>query len=159
MTCWHITISTFGSRLCGTKTLHQAQRTRRVPQAFREIRRASMLERMKRPPVTFVREQMTTLEAAIPVICLRGGWHLRVCAAQSTHVHLLLDADPMIGGAAIRRLLKRWLTQHLNERWRASAIGSDGGWWAEGGSARPVANPTHQQRVFEYILRQRATQS
>ncbi len=83
---------------------------------------------------------------------------LRTCAApvEGDHIHVLLDADPAVHGEKIRRLLKRWLTQAMDERFDRPASGT---WWAVQGSNRVVDSDAYLNRVLPYIERQRSTPS
>ncbi|MCI0365291.1 MAG: hypothetical protein L0Y44_14325 [Phycisphaerales bacterium] len=66
---------------------------------------------------------------------------------------MLLDIDPAIHGEEVRRLLKRWVTQGLEEHWQKPAAG---GWWARQGSNKPVTTVAYLTRVFPYVRDQRA---
>ncbi len=94
-------------------------------------------------------EQRLVVESAVPQVCDRGGWTCHAVAAGPDHVHALVsaDTDPKV----VRRLLKRWLSQALSERWPMQPGRS---WWADGGSTQWVWKPEYLQHACEYIARQ-----
>ncbi len=108
---------------------------------------------MRAAAVQLTLDQQRFIQEHMPHICERGGWTLRISAAVADHVHVLLDAAPAIHGEKVRRLVKRWLTQLLNQHWPTPAGGR---WWAEQGSNRAVDTETYLNRAYEYIERQRA---
>ncbi len=96
LTPWHITFGTYGTRLHGAAapTVDKQHNERSEPFLSRNTERAaSDRERMKFAPRYFDSDQRVFVEAELPMICERGGWHYRICAAGSDHVHLLCDAD------------------------------------------------------------------
>jgi len=95
------------------------------------------------------------VESVIPNICERGGWGLRAAAAavEGDHVHVLLDVDPAIDPKSVRRWLKRWLSESLSEAYGVPPRG----WWAEGGSTKPVCDERYLRNVTGYVQRQRTT--
>src|SRR5690606_8300721 len=113
-----------------------------------------MQETMKFPPRYFSDEQRRFIEATIPNICERGGWDLRICSAETDHVHVLCDVLPEVHGEKVRRLLKRWLGQELAKRW---PLQHGQTFWAEEGSNKVVGDDDYLNNVFNYILRQRFT--
>jgi hypothetical protein len=157
MTPWHITFGTYGTRLHGSfaptvDKLHNERGTdflRRNP-----TRVSSDRERMKFGPINFTHEQRVFVEVQLPLICERGGWHYRTCAAGRDHVHLLCDAAREIHGEKVRWLVKRWLGQEMSER---SPINDGATWWAEGGSNIAIHEEKYLNNAFRYILDQRAT--
>lgn len=86
-------------------------------------------------------EQRLYAEAAVPNVCVRGGWSLHITACQADHVHTLLSAQAP--GKAVRKWLKRWLGESLSERW-PTAPGQT--WWAEGGSVKWVWDQEYFKR-------------
>ncbi len=159
MTCWHITISTFGARLHGDDrpTVDRAHNRFGNPFLAPDPKRRTQGERdMRVPAVRFTHEQQRFVEDALPAICEKGGWKLLTAACGPDHVHVLVDADWKHHGKDIRRWLKRWLTQALNERW-AAPLRQDGmSWWCEGGSTKAVKDEHYLGNVKRYIHTQRA---
>jgi REP element-mobilizing transposase RayT len=114
---------------------------------------------MRDPPVFLTPDQRLLIEAIAPEICRRGGWDLIECGAQEDHVHFILDIDPEIHGKRVRPILKRWLSQALNERWPQQSRRVGGfTWWAEGGSTRAVHGREYRFVAPQYVARQKATQ-
>jgi REP element-mobilizing transposase RayT len=155
-TTWHITFGTYGARLHGGERLTVRRTGERTTTEI--IRRDPDLEDVKRgqmraAPVHLTREQRLFIQREIPSICERGGWRFRVCSADHDHVHVLLDVDSAIRGEKVRRLLKRWLTQALNERWPRQAAGR---WWAEQGSNKAIRDEAYLANAQAYIEKQRA---
>lgn len=95
---------------------------------------------------------MRTVESLVPSVCERGGWYFHTCAAGPDHVHALLQADAE--PKAVRRMLKRWLGQALDEH-HARPEGSSR--WAECGSTKIIFGREYFHAAFEYINDQRAT--
>ena len=154
---YHITWGTYGTRLrygprptvsrdqndCGAPVL-------RYDEHLWEREKSNL----KHAPVFLTREQMIFVEAMVPIVCERGGWHHRTSAAGPDHVHVVLTSehDP----ETIRRLLKRWTSQLLAERYpNPSRPGS--AWWAECGSIRWVGDPSYLTNALNYVAGQRAT--
>jgi len=155
-TTWHITFGTYGTRLHGGErpTVNVTHNQRGEPFIERDI----TLEQTKRhqmsaPPVHLTIEQQQFIQQKVPSICQRGGWQFRLCSAGDDHVHVLLDVDAAVHGEKVRRLLKRWLSQVLNEKWPRPAGGR---WWAEQGSNKAIRDPAHLENACAYIARQRA---
>ena len=129
---FHITFGTYGTRLHGDArgTVHRAHNQFGEPiigaDAEWEADEAAVL---KYPPVILTDEQRTLVESMIPTVCDRGGWKLHVCAARDDHVHALLSTPSE--GVTVRRLLKRWLSDSMSERWPQQPGQA---WWAECGS-------------------------
>jgi REP element-mobilizing transposase RayT len=108
-------------------------------------------------PVVLTPEQQLFIQSVLPDLCARGGWTYIECSAAPDHVHVVLEADETIHGKQIRPLLKRWLTQALNERWTGATRRRDGmTWWAEGGSNRAVRGHDYRAVVVNYVHDQRA---
>jgi len=154
-TAWHITFGTYGDRLHGDarKTIERAHKERGdavvgYDKAKLERARANL----RYPPVRLTHGQREFVEQAAKGICERGGWSLHTCAAATNHIHVLLDADALVHGKHVRAILKRWLTQALNERWPR-----EGAWWAEGGSTKAVRCDAYFRNVEQYISVQRTT--
>jgi REP element-mobilizing transposase RayT len=166
-TTWHITWGTYATRLhfgpAPTVTVDQ----NRVGDPFVTNdwpRYERILDRLKYSPVLLGDEQRQFIESTIPGICVRGGWRLRVCAAKPDHVHVLVDIVPAVHGEKVRRLLKRWLTEAMNEVWmpgsgRPGSLQDSGAtWWAEQGSNRVVGDIDYLKSVTGYVQRQRISQ-
>jgi hypothetical protein len=115
---FHITFGTYGTRLHGDArgTVDRAHNQYGEPiigaNAKWESDAAALL---KFPPAILTNEQRTLVESTIPPVCERGGWKLAVCAAQEDRVHTLLSAPSE--GVTVRRLLKRWLSDAMSEKW------------------------------------------
>jgi hypothetical protein len=109
---------------------------------------------MKFPPIFLTLAQRHFVESHLPLICERGGWQYRNCAAASDHIHLLCDVVPEVHGDKVRRLIKRWLGQSLSQRWQLPV---DATWWAEEGSNIAIHDEQYLNNCFAYIERQRAT--
>lgn len=158
-TPWHVTISTYGARLHGddrptVDRMHNRYGTPYLqPDTWRErIERVSMVE----PAMVLTLEHRLFIQDRLPCICDRGGWELIACAAAPDHVHVILRALPRFHGKEIRRWLKFWLTQDLQERWKVP-IRSDGmSYWSEGGSARALHDQEYYENAVSYVHRQRA---
>jgi hypothetical protein len=123
-TTWHITFGAHAARLHGgpRATVDRQHNQRGEPFIDRNPDRESRERaKLKAPPVMLSVEQCAFIESLLPVICTRGSWILRIGSASpppfdGDHVHVLLDAPPQAQPKVIRELLKRWLTQALNER-------------------------------------------
>ena len=160
-TVWHITVGTYGARLHGSDepTVDRQHNQRGEPFVGRDNKRRYDAEaRMRGEAVYLTAAQRAAIEAAIPGICERGGWSFRACAAprepDNDHFHVLIDADPSAEPKVIRELVKRWLTQALDELFARPAGGA---WWAKGGSTKPVKDEPYLRNVTTYVLRQRST--
>jgi REP element-mobilizing transposase RayT len=157
LTPWHITFGTYGTRLHGAKAPTVDKQHNQRPEPFlsrNPYRLASDRDRMKFPAVFLTLQQRLVLESQLPVICERGRWQYRICAAVSDHVHLLCDVISEVHGEKVRRLVKRWLGQSLSERWPLSV---DATWWAEEGSNIAINDDRYLNNCFAYIHRQRVT--
>jgi REP element-mobilizing transposase RayT len=157
LTAWHITFGTYGARLHGDSrpTVTRTNNQRGQPFHAPDGRRLDMARTLMRySPVFLSPPQCSHIERVLPDLCLRGGWKLLTCAAAGNHVHVLCAAPSAVHGRTIRALLKRWLTQSLDEAWPRS----DGRpWWAEGGSNKPIKDGAYLSNAYVYILRQRTT--
>ena len=154
LTYWHITFGTYGMRLHGGPRLTVDRRHNRRGTRFIEgdaERSMSERNRMKGAPIFLTAAQRALIEACLPSLCMRGGWLFVAAAAESDHVHLLCGADRAVHGKQIRALLKRWLTQALNDQWPAPLRSP---WWADGGSTKPIDNARHFRNVCAYIEKQ-----
>jgi REP element-mobilizing transposase RayT len=159
-TRWHITIGTYAGRLHGglRDTVDRDHNTWGHDHVGDNARREGFeRSRLSDRPIVLSEEQQIFIQSAIPALCIRGGWTFAECSAAPDHVHIVLDADEAIHGKRIRPLLKRWLTQSLNERWEGATRRSDGmTWWAEGGSNRAVRGHDYRSLVEDYVHDQRA---
>lgn len=156
-TPWHITFGTYGTRLHGAKAptvdkSHNELGTPFVPKNAARLNSAK--ERLKFPSLYLTVDQRLFIEDEIVHVCERGGWSYRVCAAQADHVHLLCDVVPDVHGEKVRRLVKRWLSQALNAKWR---LPEGATWWAEEGSNIAIHDETYLNNCYRYIAKQRAT--
>ncbi len=152
MNTYHITFGTYGTRLHGgvEPTVHH-ERNRLGDDFEPENEAIRTFERnsLKATPSLLSTEQRLFLEKAIPAICERGNWKRHIEAAREYHVHVLLsaEADPK----AVRKWLKSWLCQSLNEHFGKRS------WFAEGGSGKWVNDDDYFNAVYQYILNQRTT--
>jgi REP element-mobilizing transposase RayT len=155
-TSWHITFGTYGARLHGSDRPTVDRQHNQLGQPFleRDIGRESReYKAMRAMPEFLTLAQQLFIQDAVPSICERGGWNLRICAAGPDHVHVLADIVPEVHGEKARRLLKRWLTQEMNKHWRLDA-GQD--WWAEEGSNKAIHDEEYLNNAYRYIESQRA---
>jgi len=152
---WHITFGTYATRLHSdarpTVDRRHNQRDTAFPPAD-----PSRQWRPSDEPVILTRLQCQRIQRVLPTLCAKGGWDLRAVAAPSSpgagdHVHILLDAPTDRDPKRIRHWLKRWLTQSLNQEFDRPP----GGWWAEGGSTKPITDESYLRNVTRYIQRQR----
>ena len=154
-TTWHITFGTYGTRLHGDDRPTVDRDHNELGEPFLEPdpkRWRGDRNRMKAAPVYLTREQCLFIQLTLIAICARGGWTLRTCSAASDHVHLVIDIIPAVHGEKARRLIKRWLTQALNERWpRAEGLA----WWADEGSNKVVGNEDYLNPAVPCVFNQR----
>ncbi|MBK8268070.1 MAG: hypothetical protein IPK83_07075 [Planctomycetes bacterium] len=159
MTDWpiafHITFGTYGTRLHGDDRPTVARPLNHFGEPFvepNEARRQAIRGFMIGEPLYLSREQRIEVERMIPDICSRGNGAFHIAAAQPDHVHCLLstDADPKV----VRKLLKRWLGEHLSQGW---SLNGRPRWWAEGGSGKYVWDVEYFKSAYEYIERQKVT--
>ncbi len=148
-TIWHITLRTYGTWYATDDAASAVSHGRESPRRPRP----GAIARPRSDPVQLSRPQRHKIESSLPEICTRGGWQFLACAAASNHVHLLCTAPHSVPGKTIQALLKRWLTQTLNERNSRSASK----WWADGGSTRSVTIDEYRANAQNYIARQRTT--
>ncbi len=154
MNTYHITFGTYGTRLHGGEapTVYHAKNRPGEPfvAPHAELREENR-RRMKEMPCLFDTEPRLFVETEIPAICDQGGWTYHVAAAQENHLHILLSAetDPK----AVRRWLKTWLGQALDEKYGKRT------WFAKGGSGKWVNDEDYFNAVYQYILKQRTHQS
>jgi REP element-mobilizing transposase RayT len=160
-TRWHITFGTYAGRLHGgdKPTVDRRHNAFGEPQIIDQPGREKYeWNNLADEPVLLTAEQRVFVESILPELCSRGGWDFVECAAAANHVHVVADVDPAVHGKRVRAILKRWLTQALNERWRGATRRADGKtWWAEGGSARAVHGREYRQAAEEYVRKQRTT--
>ena len=114
---YHITFSTYGTRLHGDERGTVDRTANRPGDAI--VGRNEHWERIERarlnfPPVVLTHAERVFIESVIPSICLRGQWRHHASAAREDHVHALLTASAE--GKAVRRWLKAWLGQALNKQ-------------------------------------------
>ena len=151
-TIWHITFGTYGARLHGgdRPTVDRNHNVLSQPYIPPNARRARFEQnRMRDETVYLQSRERAFIEATIPELCERGGWHFHACAAELNHIHVLLKADSRVHGKRIRALLKRWLTQALNQR-----LGQRRTWWAEGGSNRVIHDVAYLENAKGYVCAQ-----
>jgi REP element-mobilizing transposase RayT len=133
-TRWHIIVGTYGTRLHGGSKPTTDRRHNRLGESqIVDVPTREQYERslLSDHPILLTPEQQLFIQSILPEVCRRGGWGFVEGSAASNHVHVVLDADSQIHGKQIRPLLKRWLTQALNERW-VGARRSDGMAWHGG---------------------------
>ncbi len=156
LTYWHITFGMYGTRLHGGPrlTVDRRHNRRGTPFIAHDSERSSNeQDSMQGEPILLTAAQRILIETRLPSLCTRGGWSFVAAAAESDHVHLLSGADRAVHGKQIRTLVKRWLTQALNDEWPAPP-GSP--WWADGGSTRPIDNVRYFRNVCAYIEKQQS---
>lgn len=153
MNHYHITFDTYGTRLHGgnAPTVHHSRNEldESFVSANEELYRENR-DRMKESPCFLSQDQRLFVEERIPMICERGGWTFHVVAAQPEHVHVLLSAE--VDPKAVRKWLKTWLTQSLNEKYGTRT------WFAKDGSTKWINDEQYFKNVFQYILKQRTQQ-
>jgi REP element-mobilizing transposase RayT len=160
VTHWHITFGAYGARLHGDErpTVDRAHNVYGTPflgpDRDRNAREHALCAG---EPVRLTGAQRAFIEHVMPSLCARGGWWFLTCAAGPDHVHILLDADPRIHGKRIHPLLKRWLTQALDERWTCPKRPDGQSWWGEGGSNKAVKDEAYLRNALAYINQQRTT--
>lgn len=161
-TTWHITVGTYGTRLHGGAAPTVDREHNQLGEPFicdHPLRWEIERERMRGEPVWLSEEQRLFIEKQLPLICDRGGWVHRVCAAppppEHNHFHILCDAARHIHGKQIRQWMKRWLTEAMDARWGRPPGGS---WWVEDGSTKPVKDESYLNNAFAYICAQRTTE-
>jgi REP element-mobilizing transposase RayT len=156
LTTWHVTWGTYGARLHGDDraTVDRFKNKPGDPYVEPAMYRARVANDSLRGDVVYLtREQQEFVQAAMPEVCVRGGWTLRTCAAAHDHVQFLVDVDPAIHGERVRRLLKRWLGEALSDK-----FGKPDGerWWAVQGSNIAIHDERYLNNACRYVFRQRA---
>jgi len=77
----------------------------------------------------------------------RWDWRWHAAVAVWSHVHVQVSWETFVEGKAARQLLKRHLTEHMNE-----AYGDDHPWFSRAGSVKRVVDRDHFDRlVYEYL--------
>jgi REP element-mobilizing transposase RayT len=112
---------------------------------------------LKFEPRVLTPAQMILIERLIPEICVRGAWNLHACAAGPDHVHNILtplDWGHGADGKAVRKWLKRWLSELLVEH---IPLLDGETFWAECGSVKWVWTEDYFLRAVDYVRKQRAT--
>jgi len=149
---YHFTFGTYGTRLHGGErpTVDRMNNQYGMPFVERDVERVDRERSLMRYDAirlhSFERE---LIEGLLPEICLELGWQYHVAAAQIDHVHVLATAEG--DSKTCRRLLKRLLTQRLNQQQHRER------WWAKGGSIRWVWKREYFRSAYNYIERQRTT--
>jgi REP element-mobilizing transposase RayT len=150
---FHITFGTYGTRLHGDPrgTVDRRHNFYGDPiiGADADWQREEQVS-LKFPVVLLDDQQRRFIESTIPAICDRGTWKLHVCAAKEDHVHTVLSTSS--DGQVVRRLLKRWLSDAVSQRWPRLPGQA---WWAECGSVKWVWTQDYYQQVYDYVRRQR----
>ncbi|QDT68026.1 Transposase IS200 like protein [Planctomycetes bacterium MalM25] len=154
-TPWHITFGTYGTRLHGDRRPtvdleHNEYGTPYLPR--NELRRRRAEDTLTGPPVHLSAEQRRLIERLLPEICHRGGWRIHTAAAQSDHVHVICDVRSEVHGEKVRRLIKRWLSEALNEKWPDP---NRLRWWAVQGSNKAIKDESYLQNAIAYVEKQR----
>ncbi len=152
MNTYHITFGTYGTRLHGGDAPTVSRPLNRRGDPFVEKNDALWTiknNKMKESPCYFTEEQRRFVEEEIPALCVRGNWTHHVSACQEEHVHVLLtaEADPK----DVRKWLKTWLSQSLNDWFEKRT------WFADGGSGKWVNDDEYFNNVYRYVLKQRTT--
>ncbi len=148
-----ITFSTYGSRLHGDPRLTVDRRHNQFGEPYiqpDQVRMATEHERLCSNAIRLTLEQQRHVESVTPVVCDRGGWTHHASSAAPDHVHLLVSAA--VEGKTVRKILKRWLTEALNNRWPTPM----NGWWTEGGSVKWIWNAESLEAAGNYVGRQRS---
>lgn len=150
--CYHITVGTYGTRLHGgtaptvdRRENHYGDPFVKADRKLYDFRKSKLSE----SPCYLTKDQRTCIEETIPELCERGKWNYHIAACQPDHFHCLISSP--VDPKDIRRWLKTWLTQRLNETFEARK------WFARDGSTKWIFDEKYFHNVFEYILRQRAT--
>jgi REP element-mobilizing transposase RayT len=153
---YHITFGTYGTRLHGDErgTVDRSLNNFGDP----IIGRDEDWNRIERGLLRFESRKLTIeqrifVEQSVPRICARGGWQFIEVAAAPDHVHNMIVAKA--DGNAVRKWLKRWLSEVLSERWplRLQEV-----WWAECGSVKWIWTEDYFERVRHYVRRQGTTE-
>lgn len=153
----HLTWGTYGTRLHGDPrcTVERKNNVYGEPvldyDQHRWFRETGML---RFAPILFDAELMRIVESLVPAICTRGGWTLFESATGPDHVHVLLDTNDN-DAKTVRRLLKRWLSEALSDRF---PLPRGATWWAECGSIKFIFDQGYFDRALPYVRNQRATQ-
>lgn len=160
MTLWHITFTTYGTRLHGDER-GTVDRHHNQPSTFTlapdPSRQATARARMSAEPVVLTPEQRRFLESTLPELCADLGLTHLVSAAAPDHIHLLVQISENTHGKRARALIKRRLTQALDQSWSCPKRADGSSWWSEGGSARAVRDEHYRINAIRYIEDQRAT--
>ena len=154
-TPWHITFGTYGTRLHGDArpTVDREHNQYEMPFVTQDDGRKALNEmRLLGQPVRLSIAQRKLIEQATPEVCERGGWLLRAVAAQEHHVHVVCDIPSDVHGERVRRLLKRWLTEALNEQWPDAQHPR---WWAVQGSNMAIHDEDYLRNAIAYVEQQR----
>ena len=149
---YHITVGTYGTRLHGGNAPTVARAHNRYGEQFVSFdpeRERFERDGMVQDPIYLTDEQRQFVEETIPSICERGKWVYHLAACQTDHVHLLVSSD--VEPKKIRRWLKQWLTNALNEKYGKRQ------WFAECGSTKYLFEDGYIEAVYEYIKKQRIT--
>jgi REP element-mobilizing transposase RayT len=152
---YHITWGTYGTRLHGDDrgTVHRAENQFGDPILGQDADWQRMeSHRLRFPARTLNLDQRLHIETTFTLICARGGWKPVEIAAAADHVHCIASAD--VDGDAIRKWLKRWMSQAMSERWR---LESDQVWWAECGSVKWIWESAYLQRAIAYVNKQKTS--
>jgi len=150
---YHITVGTYGTRLHGGNEPTVERVRNRYGEKFVSFdlkRERFEHDKMVHNPTYLKDEQRLFVEEMIPSICERGQWTYHIAACQADHFHLLVSGD--VEAKKIRRWLKQWLTNALNEKYGKQQ------WFAECGSTKYLYEKGYFEAVYEYIRKQRTTQ-
>ncbi|MCH8042307.1 MAG: transposase [Planctomycetes bacterium] len=152
---YHITFGTYGTRLHGDPKGTVDRTHNRPGDPILGQNDAWMREeqsRMRFAAIFLTDQQRQFVEGVFPELCVECQWQYHVVAVAPDHVHALLTTR--FDAKAVRKLLKRRLSQTLSERWPLV----DGQvWWASGGSIKWIWNESYLSNVYNYIERQRFT--
>jgi REP element-mobilizing transposase RayT len=152
---YHLTWGTYGTRLHGDPrgTVDREMNRFGDPIIDRDTEWESQETALLRFPRRILTiEQRVFIESQFEGICARGSWKPIGIAAATDHVHAILTASAE--GKAIRKWLKRWISEAMNTKW---SLQSEEVWWAECGSIKWIWTEDYLDRAVEYVTRQRAT--
>ena len=153
---YHITFGTYGTRLHGDArgTVDRSFNKSGDPIIGLNVDWHDMeASSLKGQPVVFDQSMRVIVEHAIDRVCEQGDWLCHTSACQHNHVHILVTS--IDEGKLTRRLMKRWLTQDLNNVVDISPYR----WWAKGGSVKWVWNQMYFDNVYEYVRQQRTSKT
>ncbi|MBW3597099.1 MAG: transposase [Planctomycetes bacterium] len=109
------------------------------------------VQKLRGPPVRFVKGQAEVLLGQFQETAAHRGWMLLAVAIMSNHVHLVVgvpgDPDP----ETLLRDFKSYGSRALNRRWSKPVSDT---WWTESGSKRKLANEAAILAAVRYVIEQ-----